>query len=203
MKKKTNTILTVRWSMDDLYDTFAEEGVPSTDDNVKKVLSEATLNQIRESAVRRGREILREQIRLLEPKGEEKEAGFREFCEGEWVYTWSGEGTWYSGNVHVDIEGEGSAEWKVSDIELLRSHLSDILSRNPYISADSIFEIISSEMDDILNDEYQEYAEDDDYYPPVGEDFEFGYIVKNFCKKNGFEVISYEFDGSTSDYEPN
>ena len=203
MKKKTNTILTVRWSMDDLYDAFAEEGIPSTDENVKRVLSEATLERMRESAVRQGWDILHEQIGLLEAKGEEAEAGFREFCEGEWAYSWSGESTWYVDNVHVDIEGEGSVEWKVSDKKLLRTHLLDTLSRNPYISADGIFEMISNELDNVLDNEYKEYAEADDYYPPVGEDFEFGYIVEDFCKKCGLEVISCEFDGSTSDYEPN
>lgn len=203
MKKRANMIMTIRWTMDDLYEAFAQEGIPSTDENVKMVLSEETLVRMRESAVRQGCEILHEQIRLLESKGEKAEAGFREFCEGVWVYSWSGEGTWYAGNVHVDIEGAGSAEWKVSDTKLLRSHLSSILSRNPYISAKGIFEIISSEMNDVLDDEYKEYAEDDDYYPPVGEDFEFGYIINDFCKKCGLEVVSYEFDGSTSDYEQN
>ena len=38
MAKKTNTILTVRWSMDDLYEAFAEAGIPSTEENIKKVL---------------------------------------------------------------------------------------------------------------------------------------------------------------------
>ena len=88
-------------------------------------------------------------------------------------------------------------------MELLRSHLADILSRNPYISADSIFEILSSELDDVLNKDYKYYAEADDYYPPVGEDFEFDYRVEEFCKKCGLEVISCEYDGSTSNYEEN
>lgn len=203
MKKKTNTILTVSWKMDELYKAFAEEGIPSTDENVQKVLSPSTLDRIRESALRKGWDIFREQLSHLEAKGEEREAGFREFCAEKRAYSWRGEGIWYSGSVHVEIEGQGSIEWKVSDTELLRAHLAKSLSQNPYISADDIFEIISNELDDVLNTEYKEYIEEDDYYPPVGEDFEFDYIVNGFCRKCGLEVTSCDFDGSTSGYEPN
>lgn len=34
------------------------------------------------------------------------------------------------------------------------------------------------------------------------EDFELTYDVEHWCKENGFEVISYEGDGSDGGYEP-
>lgn len=203
MAKKTNTILTVRWSMDDLYEAFAEAGIPSTDENIKKVLSEETLERMRESAAKHGWEILHEQIAQLSADGEEPEAGFREFCEVGWTYTWSGKATWYADHVHVDIEGEGTAEWKLAAEELLRKHLGVKLLRNPYMSADSIFKLISDKLDEMLDAEYKEYAEGDGYYPPVGEDFEFDYHMKKFLEKCGLELTSCDYDGSTSDYEEN
>ena len=202
MKNRTKTILTVSFDMDDLYQVFADENIPSTDENVEQVLSEETKKKLRDSAFQKGLDVLREQVKELENKGEEKEAGFLEFCQDEWEYTWQGEGTWHSGGVHVDIDGNGTVDFKVSDLEKLRAFLGDTLKKNPYLSADDLFALLSEELDDVLDSEYEDYAEVDDYYPPVGEDFEFRYYVEEFCKKCGLELTSCDFDGSTSDYEP-
>ena len=48
----------------------------------------------------------------------------------------------------------------------------------------------------------EEYCTDDDYYPPVVEDFEIEYHVQEWCKKNGFEFISCDGDGEEGEYEP-
>ncbi len=202
MKNRTKTILAVSFDMDDLYQVFADENIPSTDENVEKVLSEKTKKKLRDSVRRQGLKIFREQVRELENRGEKKEAGFLEFCQDEWEYTWEGEATWYSGGVHVDIDGNGTAELRVSDPEKLRAFLGDTLKKNPYLSADDIFELICQELDDELDSDYKYYADAEDYYPPVGEDFEFRYYVEEFCKKCGLELTSCDFDGSTSDYEP-
>ena len=87
MKNRTKTILTVSFDMDDLYQVFADENIPSTDENVEQVLSEETKKKLRDSAFQKGLDVLREQVKELENKGEEKEAGFLEFCQDEWEYT--------------------------------------------------------------------------------------------------------------------
>jgi len=202
MKNRTKTILTVSFDMDDLYQVFADENIPSTDENVEQVLSEETKKKLRDSAFQKGLDVLREQVKELENKGKEKEAGFLEFCQDEWEYTWEGEATWYSGGVHVDIDGNGTAELRVSDPEKLRAFLGDTLKKNPYLPADDIIELICQELDDELDSDYKYYADAEDYYPPVGEDFEFEDYLKDFCDKCGLEITSCDFDGSTSDYEP-
>jgi hypothetical protein len=53
-----------------------------------------------------------------------------------------------------------------------------------------------------LDGEFEEYCTCDDYYQPVVEDFEIDYYVKEWCKKNGFIVVSCEGDGYDDGYEP-
>ncbi|MDR0286130.1 MAG: hypothetical protein LBI03_00235 [Clostridiales bacterium] len=57
----------------------------------------------------------------------------------------------------------------------------------------------------LLDSDFQDYAQVEDYYPPVGEDYGYNYeyVLEGFCKKRGFEIISYECNGETSDYEQN
>ena len=47
------------------------------------------------------------------------------------------------------------------------------------------------------------YCTCDDYYQPVVEDFEIEYYLKEWCKKNGFKIISCKGEGDDSGFEPN
>jgi len=44
--------------------------------------------------------------------------------------------------------------------------------------------------------------DDDDYYPPVAEDFDGKGEVEDFCEMNGLEIVECSYDGSTGDFEP-
>ena len=130
-------------------------------------------------------------------------SGFQAFCQSPWEFHWEGEDTWYTDGVHVDVSFDGDAILKVEDSSLAEAAASALLSRNPFTSADELKVYFEKELSENLDQEFHEYAMADDYYPPVGEDFEFSVYLEEMARKMGFRVVSWEGSGSTSDYEPN
>lgn len=53
-----------------------------------------------------------------------------------------------------------------------------------------------------LDDEFEEYCTEDDYYQPVVEDFQIDYYVAEWCKIKGFEMVSCDGEGDDGGYEP-
>ena len=53
-----------------------------------------------------------------------------------------------------------------------------------------------------LDNKFEEYCTEDDYYQPVVEDFDIDYRVSEWSKENGFEVVSCDGNGENSGYEP-
>lgn len=53
-----------------------------------------------------------------------------------------------------------------------------------------------------LDDKFDDYCTEDDYYQPVVEDFEAEECVKDWCKANGFQFISCDGEGTDDGYEP-
>jgi hypothetical protein len=131
--------------------------------------------------------------------------GLIEFCDKEWTFSWEGYEVWYADHVHMDCECTTEAILEVSDKKLVKAEMKKLVETNPFVTAQEIFEIYQEELEDILNRDFREYSQGDDYYPPVAEDYDSNYlcVLEDFCAKHGFEIITYEFDGSTSDYEPN
>ena len=70
------------------------------------------------------------------------------------------------------------------------------------MKADAIQKIYVKSLKGYLDREFEEYCTCDDYYQPVVEDFELDYHLKDWCKKNGFKIISCEGDGDDSGFEP-
>lgn len=131
--------------------------------------------------------------------------GLKEFCDREWSFPWDGLEVWYASNVHVDCRFSAEATIRVCDKRLVEEDMKKAVETNPFIQAAEIYEKYHDELCTLLDNDFEDYAQADDYYPPVGEDYDSNYmdILETFCKEHGFEVISYECDGDTSDYEPN
>ena len=85
---------------------------------------------------------------------------------------------------------------------VINEELSKALKKNPFMKADAIRKIYVKSLKGYLDREFEEYCTCDDYYQPVVEDFELDYHLKDWCKKNGFKIISCEGDGDDSGFEP-
>ena len=134
-----------------------------------------------------------------------KNYGFQEFCDKSWKIKWSGSGVWYSGNVHIDCWCDITAEIEVSDKELAKQAISNLLKENPFTPAEEIFDFFSKKILDVLAVDLEDYITCDDYYPPVMEDYYVNGedVLNECCRKLGLKVLDFDCDGSMSDYEPN
>jgi hypothetical protein len=132
--------------------------------------------------------------------------GLIEFCRKDWSFPWEGFGVWYADDMHMDCECSTEAILEVVNKKLVKAETQELISANPFVTSQEIYEIYHAKLVEILNRDFEEYTQADDYYPPVTEDYDSNYldVLENFCARHGFEIVSYEFDGSTSDYyEPN
>lgn len=132
-----------------------------------------------------------------------KEQGFVEFCESDWMVSWQGMGTWYIQNVHVDCEARADIVIRAQDAGKVRAVLAKKLRRNPFMTAREIHVWFAEKLRDRLDEDFQEYVQAEEYYPPVAEDYETSEVAERFCKEYGFGLIFCEESGSTSNYEPN
>ena len=53
-----------------------------------------------------------------------------------------------------------------------------------------------------LDGEFEEFCEDDDYYEPVVEDYDFEYDMKQICPRYGLEAFDITYEGSDEGFEP-
>ena len=129
-------------------------------------------------------------------------SSFEELCGlDEWAFSWNGETEWHSGGGYVTCTGEGTASLKVRGRKKLEAAIAKLMPSYEYASVDQLEESISKELRKQLDDQFEEYCTEDDYYEPVAEDFEFEYYLTDFCKDMGIEVIDTDYDGEISDYE--
>ena len=88
------------------------------------------------------------------------------------------------------------------DPDCIGKKLSDLLNKNPFMTREAITDFYENDIRNWLDEEFERYCSCEDYYQPVVEDFEFDYYLAEWCRKNGFEIVSYEGDGHDDGYEP-
>lgn len=131
--------------------------------------------------------------------------GFKKFCTKQWRFDLEAHGVWYSDNVHVDADVYASADIKVCDTNATHTELKTLLQNNPFTSEEAICSYFDKRIQKELSADFDEYVTCEDYYPPVAEDYvsNFECLIREFCKRNGFKLLSFECEGITSDYIPN
>ena len=132
-----------------------------------------------------------------------EEAGFREFCEGEWEYSFEGEETWHSGGGHVDCSCTVEIDFAVSDTDKARKVVAKELKLNPFLTDEAIYELIAKKLDGVLERELYDYVTGDDYYQPYMEDFGVNCqpAVEKFCKESGLELLDFQCEGEEGEIE--
>ena len=133
------------------------------------------------------------------------EQGFRDFCQKSWTFQWEGYATWHTDGGHIDCSASAEYELRVMDQDVFRKQVAERLRSNPFTTAEWMFKHMEQVLNRYLEDDLDEYVDDDDYDPPVMEDY-WPYRQEDFedyCRKLGFEVISFDGDADMDDYEPN
>lgn len=128
--------------------------------------------------------------------------GLSQFLVQDHTFTWEGFSVWDAGNGTVDCYYNATVVIRPTEVAGRNKNLMKLLKKNPFMTKDAISHFYEKEIRKYLDSEFEEYCTCDDYYEPVVEDFELTYDVTEWCKKNGFEVISCDGDGSNGGYEP-
>ena len=130
--------------------------------------------------------------------------GLKKFCRKEWEFAWDGECEWRAGGGSVDCLCNAKATVKVANPQQVADDLKAMLAKNPLLSEKDIFEHYQDELSALLDSDFNDYCTSDDYYEPVVEDYSGNYedVVKEFCQKHGMELMSFECNGDSTDFEP-
>ena len=130
--------------------------------------------------------------------------GLKNFCRKEWEFAWDGECEWRAGGGSVDCFCNAKATVKVVNPQQVADDLKAMLAKNPLLSEKDIFEHYQDELSALLDSDFDDYCTSDDYYEPVVEDYSGNYedVVKEFCQKHGMELMSFECNGNSTDFEP-
>ncbi|MCD8295674.1 MAG: hypothetical protein LUE27_10625 [Clostridia bacterium] len=126
------------------------------------------------------------------------EKGFREFCDNEWSYELYSSAEWNSRGRHMDCSCTVNMDIAVDEADALHKALEKLLSKNPFTTADEIYRFIKSKLQKKLDDDFEEYCDVDDYYPPYVEE-EYGDIcndaINDFCADYGLKLLSFDYEG--------
>lgn len=129
--------------------------------------------------------------------------GLKQFLSEELSRTWEGKAVWEEGSGSVDCYYTAEIVLTPTAKAAEDKTLVKMLKKNPFTTKEAISGYFTKSLCKYLDDEFEEYCTCDDYYQPVVEDFDAEYYVKEWCDKNGFEVVSCDGDGSDGGYEPN
>ena len=75
------------------------------------------------------------------------------------------------------------------------------MKKNPFITSEEILRSIERELIRVLEADLEEYVNADDYYEPWMEDYDCRKVIEDFCAEKGLELIGYNCEGDTSDWE--
>ena len=129
-------------------------------------------------------------------------SGWKDFVVQNLKVDWEGCSVWsYRGG---SVTCHYNAKIALKPLENIQpsEELLEELKKNPFMDSYDIGRFYQDSLTKYLDDDFDEYVSADDYYEPVVEDFGVDYAVKDWCKKNGFEMISSEGSGHDDGYDP-
>ena len=145
---------------------------------------------------------IRDAVKLPSETKDEVPEGLAQFLKEELICSWKGFAVWNDGNGTVDCHYEAKIVLSPTETVPDESEFSMLLMKNPLMKKEKISEHFEKRLRDYLDEEFEEYCTEEDYYQPVVEDFELEYHVKAWCRETGFELKSWEGGGDDDGYEP-
>lgn len=138
-----------------------------------------------------------------------------EFLSEDMDLEWFGSGYWYGNNTPIECNYDARFTIRPKDHRLILNNLSSYLNITPPMSCDELTTVIEDEISNYLDSMFDDFlmeAENelnefldssfevlcppDEYSPPSADDFNCLMHLNNWCKKNGFMVVSFDGEGS-------
>lgn len=130
-------------------------------------------------------------------------AGLKAFLKESLDITWNGSSMWSCNQGCVNCDFTAKISLHAVNEGVIYKVIEKEIKNNPFLSEYSISEIFASSLKNYLDTNFDEYCTSDEYYEPVAEDFEVTSYVENWCKDNGFELVSIECNGNTGEFISN
>lgn len=131
-------------------------------------------------------------------------SGFNCFINEEFIYEWHGFSIWDGGNVTCDSYFNAKIILKPTSKIREDKTINLGLTKNPFLAKEFFYNYFAKKLKLYLDDDFEEYCNCDDYYPPCAEDYSLNLEndLKSWCKENGFKYISSDGEGQTNEFEP-
>lgn len=128
--------------------------------------------------------------------------GLKQFLKEEFNCEWEGYAVWNTGGGSVSCYYEAQITLQPLEAVSQEEGLERLLKKNAFLKKEAISDYFCKKLCGYLDRVFDDYCTCDDYYQPVVEDFGLDEYVSDWCKKNGFEVIACEGNGSDGGFEP-
>ena len=73
---------------------------------------------------------------------------------------------------------------------------------HPGFQKQDVIEALQNSICAKLDDEFEDCCSEDDYYPPVVQDFEAEEYAREWAEERGLKLVSFTGSGSDGGYEP-
>lgn len=153
----------------------------------------------------------------------EAERAIDDFCKKEWKLNWEGQAEWKSGHVRTECTAKAEMIIRVRDKAFFRERISNlnnravagdrhfyrfdpygmtVLRKEPGHTEESICAFLEGQMAAELDLDLEDYVTEDDYYPPVMEDYDENLkaAAESFCELFGLKLMHCSYSGEMSDY---
>ena len=142
---------------------------------------------------------IEELSRLLDEQ-QKLEAKSRITLDG-WTFLWNGESVWDAGNGTVDCTYEAKAVFKPTQ-DIRGPEIRQLQIAKSGFSQVDLYQALEKSLKNILDSEFEDYCQEDDYYQPVVEDFDAEYYIRKWAEERGLELTAFEGDGFDGGFEP-
>jgi len=120
----------------------------------------------------------------------------------QWTYNWNGEAVWDYGSVTMDCIYQAKMTFGKGDSVVRGPEVQKLEMEKPGFSEEDVIIALQDSLRDKLDQEFDDYCTEDDYYQPVVEDFEAEEYAREWAEERNIKLIGFEGEGAGRGFEP-
>ena len=120
----------------------------------------------------------------------------------QWSYNWNGNAIWDYGTVAMDCHYQAKMTFGKGDSVVRGPEVQKLEMEKPGFTEEDVIIVLQDSLRDMLDQEFDDYCNEDDYYQPVVEDFEAEDYAREWAEERSIELSSFEGKGFDGGFEP-
>ena len=150
-----------------------------------------------DAAIERLHDLLEEKARLAGGL----DGGRVSFSDWTCSCEWKGHAVWNDGSGSLNCNYRALIAFRPGESGVSGTEVRNLEMNKPGFTVQDVIAALEKSLYACLDDEFEDYCSEDDYYQPVVEDFEAEWIARKWAEARGLEVISFSGEGSDEGYE--